>query len=75
MTVRRGDYRDHTLAEVIDRVRVPADGWVDVSDVRRRANAWLTQAAQRPHKPTAGAGASPTPAPAVPAEVSRDADQ
>lgn len=77
MTVQRGDYRDNTLAGVVDRVPVPPDGWVDQTDVRRRANAWLVQAAQRPHKPTVGVGVSPTPAPAVPhpAEMSHDADQ
>jgi hypothetical protein len=43
MTVQRGDYRDGTLAEFVDQVPVPSDGWVDVSDVRRRANYWLAR--------------------------------
>ena len=77
MTVHRGNYRDaRALAALIDRVPVPKS-WDDVTDVRRRANAWLEQAAQHPHKPTVGVGASPTPAPAVPhnVEVPHDADQ
>jgi hypothetical protein len=43
MTVQRGDYRDGTLAEHVDQVAVPSDGWVDESDVRRRANHWLAR--------------------------------
>lgn len=65
MTVQRGHYRDGTLSAVIDRVPVSPKGWVDQTDVRRRADAWLTQAAQQPPKTAAGAGSSPTPAPAV----------
>jgi hypothetical protein len=65
MTVQLGNFRDGTLAGVIDRVSVPPDGWVDQTDVRRRANAWLTQAARQSPKTTAGAGASPTLLPPV----------
>jgi hypothetical protein len=44
MTIQRGDHRgSHAIGAVIDRVPVPAEGWDDVADVRRRANGWLAR--------------------------------
>lgn len=42
MVVYRGNEITHPGCPVVYRVPVPANGWLDQSEVRRRAHAWWT---------------------------------